>query len=78
LIGVDVNGVPELLKDADGATEWSLPVASSDVAKAANLFFTGAIEVDLQNSAYLYPVVKTAATGTAFTDSDAAIMVKLK
>lgn len=77
VIGFDKNGVPELLSDAAGATQFTLAVAASDVASAANAYYTAPVEVDLKNNEYAVLVVVTAATGTAFTDADAAILGKL-
>ena len=79
VVGVDVNGVPELLQDANGATEFTLTASAlADLASGASAYFTAPVEVDLQNSLYAYVLIKQAATGTAFTDADAAVMVKLK
>ena len=83
IVGVDGNGVPTILKDADGAVSWAMPyVLATNVQDANGDSFSSPIEVDCENCKSVWILVATAMIGGGTVDIGAAnspaIMAKLK
>ena len=84
LVGIDANGVPQLLSDANGTKNWPFDDASTtDMKGAAGNSYTPEIEVDLRNNATFMVLVVTAMVGGGTVDTSGSalgpqIMAKLK
>lgn len=75
LFGIDRNGVPQRLTDADGNHELTLSAASSDPTDGTSKW-TEAKEVDAQANFQVMVAVKTALAGTGI--SGAKLLARIK
>lgn len=84
IVGIDANGVPQLLDDANGITSWTFDdVPATDLKDAAGNSYTPEIEVDLRNNATFMALVTTAMVGGGTEDTSGSalgpqVMAKLK
>ncbi len=77
LIGIDQNGVPTALADANGNTSWTLSASTgSDKQDANNNAYTSPVEVDVKNNSYVQIGIVTALVGGGTTGTLPAIMLQ--